>query len=124
MSSPISRSAVSGEHFSISAHLLEVSLPSNPSRRRLRISRCRSLILAAACFFLFYRPAALRPEDRGFASRGAQACLSRAQRLQSVSHLDLDQLFKLLALGGNLFSSHQRVTQLPFGGAIVKRQTD
>ena len=55
---------------------------------------------------------------------GAQASLSSRQRLQRVSHFDLDQLFKLLALGGNLFSGDQRMAQLSFGGAIMKWQTD
>ena len=32
--------------------------------------------------------------------------------------------YKLLALGGNLFSGDQRMTQLPFGAAIMKWQTD
>jgi len=39
MRSAMSRSAVSGEHFSIVAHFEEVSLPSKPSSMRLTMSR-------------------------------------------------------------------------------------
>ncbi len=49
--SRMSRKAVSGEHFSIVAHLLDVSLPSKPSNSRFSMSRCRSLIRAVACRF-------------------------------------------------------------------------
>jgi len=44
--------------------------------------------------------------------------------LQRIAYFDLNQLFKLLALRGNLFSGYQRMAQLPFSSAIVKWQTD
>jgi hypothetical protein len=51
MSSLISRSAVSGEHFSIVAHFDDVKLPWKPSSRRLIMSRWRLFIVDCACCF-------------------------------------------------------------------------
>ena len=44
--------------------------------------------------------------------------------MESVAHFNLDQLFELLALRSDALSFDQRVAELPFGGAVVKRQAD
>src|SRR5439155_196309 len=58
--------------------------------------------------------------DRG----RAHASLRRSQRLQSIAHINLNQLFELLALRRDTFAFDQRMSELAFGGAIAQRQTD